>query len=128
MAMLRNRLARLENELEFNRWFRVQRWLEMQTLEQLEEFVANYGTGQNRLYDPPLGSTPLDKLDRTELIKLWKKERMFWNRTSQEIEFFNEHGHWPERPCRQSGVQQNADKIANGEHLTAASKQQEEVR
>jgi hypothetical protein len=112
MATLRRRLARLEQDFQFNRWFRTSRWLDTQTLQQLEEFIAGHGILPNLVYDPPPGSSALDKLDRKALIKLWEKEpREFRVRNSEEREFWASHGHWPEQGCGQDCTKPAYDKL-----------------
>ena len=98
MATLRNRVQNLEDELRFHRWVRFERWLESLTIEQLEAYSMSDGILPDPFPDPPPGSTSLDKLDRTALIKLWEEnQRWGAGRTSAELEFFAEHGHWPEQ-------------------------------
>jgi hypothetical protein len=100
MTTLSCRVARLESEVGFRHWFRFHRWLETRTLQQLEDYIATDGTFSDPFPDPPPGSTPLDKLDRKALLKLWEEDRR-WSagRSSAELGFFAEHGHWPEQAC-----------------------------
>jgi hypothetical protein len=100
MTTLSCRVARLEREVGFRHWFRFHRWLETRTLQQLEDYIATDGTFPDPFPDPPPGSTPLDKLNRKALLKLWEEDRR-WSagRSSAELGFFADHGHWPEQAC-----------------------------
>jgi hypothetical protein len=100
MPSLKRRLDRLENELHFVSWFRFLRWLENLPTEQLEELTSGHFVVPDRLPDPPLGSSRLDRLDRKTLMKLWEEDEHSWaNRSGEEKEFFIAHAHWPEQAC-----------------------------
>jgi hypothetical protein len=100
MATLRNRLERLEFELQFKTWVRFQRWLESLTDQEMQDYIASDGTFPEPFLDPPSGSTWLDNLDRSALMQLWEEnQRWAAGRTSADAGFYAEHGHWPDQPC-----------------------------
>src|SRR5215467_11852359 len=45
-----------------------------------------------------LWTSRFDSMDRASLIKLWKEDlETFAGRSSDELEFYAVHGHWPEQ-------------------------------
>lgn len=98
--MLNARIARLEREKRFREWFRAMRFLEGLTDQELELYALE-GRLPEPLPDPlPAGASRLDGMDRENLIRMWEDdERTFGNRTSEELNFYCVHGHWPEQRC-----------------------------
>ena len=96
MATIETRLTRIETEARFRHWLRMQRIMEAMSVDELERFVA---TGQRPdLPEPALGTSRFDSMDRERLIKLWKEDlETFAGRSSDELEFYAVHGHWPEQ-------------------------------
>ena len=65
-------------------------------------------TGWTEAPEPQPGASPLDNLSRNELIKLWEEsERKFGGRSSEELGFFADHGHWPEEKCGERNCSKN---------------------
>jgi hypothetical protein len=56
-----------------------------------------------------LRSTPVrDKLSRKDLLKMWEEsERVFGGRTDEQLGFFTDHGHWPEKECSERNCSKN---------------------
>jgi len=105
MAMLKTRLERLERQREFRIWLRTQRLIERLTDEQLQFLRV---TGWTEAPEPQPGASPLDNLSRNELIKLWEEsEWIFGGRSSEELGFFADHGHWPEDECGERTCSKN---------------------
>jgi|SRR5271157_5194922 len=94
----RNRIERLEAELQFRFWVRHKRWLDSLSIDELKAY-AETGQYPGRP-EPPPGMSPIDNMEREELRKLWKEEEQTWSgRNREEMVFFCLHGHWPERAC-----------------------------
>jgi hypothetical protein len=97
-ATNRNRIKRLERELEFKFWIRHERWFDSLSADELKTYAE---TGQYpERPEPAPGISPIDNMEREELRKLWKEEKQTWSgRNREEMTFFGVHGHWPERAC-----------------------------
>ncbi len=98
MATTRNRIERLERELEFRVWVRHTRILESLSIDELE-ILATTAQYPERP-EPSPGMSPIDDMEREELRKQWQEEEQgLAGRTRQDLAFFCLHGHWPERAC-----------------------------
>ena len=97
MASIRDRLIRLENRRRFLDWFVWHRFYESLTIDELQT-----GASGGKLPDPvPNRPSSLDKLDRKSLLRLWEEnERIFGGRNRDELEFYADHGFWPEQRGR----------------------------
>jgi len=95
MTTIENRLTRIEAEVSFRHWVRIQRSMEAMSVDELELLAA---TGQRPdRPEPALGTSRFDSMDRASLIKLWKEDlESFAGRSSDELGFYAVHGHWPE--------------------------------
>lgn len=93
-ASVLKRLEKLEKEYQFTTWFLGARFIESLTDNELDMF-----RGDNLLTDPlPSRPSPLDKLDRKSLEKKWQEdESAYAYRTSEEFDYFCDHGDWPEQ-------------------------------
>lgn len=97
---IENRLTRVETEVRFRHWLRIERIMEAMSVDELKQFAAT-GQWPDRP-EPAPGASTLDTMDRSELIKLWQEDlRDFAGRNSEELEFFAVHGYWPEQHCRE---------------------------
>ena len=97
MANLKSRIAQVEKEAMFRRWFYFSSFLEGLSDGQIEEIALHW-----RFPDPlpeplPSGMSELDGLDRKSLIRRWEEsERVtsrIMRRTSEHTEFEVRHGH-----------------------------------
>ena len=72
----------------------------LQQIPQLED-VATHWRFPDPLPDPlPFGKSRLDGLDRKTLIRLWQEHEREWGgRSSDELDFYIRHEHWPEQGC-----------------------------
>lgn len=61
------------------------RWLEAMTPEELDAYIETDGTLPEPFPDPPVGSVPLDHVDRKTLRKRWKHDERFWERTKEAL-------------------------------------------
>jgi|ERR1700683_1361815 len=121
-ATLQKRLRLLEDELDFRHWLRRQRWFLSLTLAEL----ADSDSGGNLHYpgfEPPPGSSPLDKLDRKSLKKLWQEESRMLAGDTEELKHYALHGHWPESctdTCKlsQSSTQTTSYQEPSGFYVT----------
>jgi hypothetical protein len=88
------RLEQVENELHFRCWLRSQRIFETMTAAELEAYAI---TGIWVDLKPPFGTSRVDSMDRSRLMKLWKEDMArFAGRDGNELKFYAVHGHWPE--------------------------------
>lgn len=92
--MTSRRLERIETEIQFRLWLRRARMHAEMTVEELET-LAMTGQWPNRP-EPPFGSSRFDSMDRPSLTRLCKEDlEAFVGRSSDELEFYALHGHWP---------------------------------
>ena len=96
-ASIRDRLAKLEDQRRFLDWFVRHRFYATLTLEELETCALGGG-----LPDPvPNRPSNVDTSDRKSLLKLWEEDELrFGGRSQDELDFYAEHGFWPERKGR----------------------------
>ena len=98
MTTTKERLKRVENEIQFRAWLSMERMIEGMSDEELE-IVSATGRWPERS-EPAPGSSRLDAMDRKCVRKLWQADQQeFATRSGNELEFFAIHGHWPERGC-----------------------------
>jgi len=94
----RNRIERLERELEFRAWDRLIRRRFARTRAVLEVWTTTTQCPERP--EPLPGMSPIDNMEREDLRKLWKEEQQEWaGRNREDLAFFCLHGHWPERAC-----------------------------
>jgi hypothetical protein len=94
---IRDRLAKLEDQRRFLDWFVRHRFYATLTLEELKTCASGEG------FPDPIPNRPsiVDMLDRKSLLKLWEEDELRFGRRSQdELDFFAEHGFWPEQRGR----------------------------
>jgi hypothetical protein len=94
MASIRARLMRLENNRRFLNWFAMDRFLASLTDDELVTYA-----GDGELPEPiPNRPSPLDRLDRKTLLKLWEEdERIFGGRSQDDLDYCSKNGIWPEQ-------------------------------
>ena len=98
MTSAKSRLARLEQEQRFKRWFETNDLLERFTDEELKIYSEAGELPQSALCDS-VADRPsrLDGLDRKTILKLFEEhELIFGGRSDEEISFYATHGYWPE--------------------------------
>ena len=104
MAKVESRIAQVEKEAMFRRWFYFSRFLEGLSEEQIEE-IALYWRFPDPLPEPlSWGMSELDRLDRKSLIRRWEESEREISRimretaehSEDEYKFYLRHGHWPE--------------------------------
>jgi hypothetical protein len=107
MAKINSRIAQIEKEAQFRRWFDFSRLLERLTDEQLEEIALDWRFPETLPEPLPLGMSELDRLDRKSLLQRYEEcERettRIMSETSRHSEeerrLYVRHGHWPEQSC-----------------------------
>ena len=119
MPTIDSRLERLEREVRFRIWIRFQRMLEHLTVDELE---AGAFTGQwPDRPEPAPGMSSLDKMDRANLIKLWKEDQQkLEGRNREQMLFFVVHGHWPEQGCGPTCKKSEGDCKTSGENTNGS--------
>ena len=101
MASIQQRLKQLEDSQRFIDWFLFTRFTESLTEEQLEGYARDGRWPEPLPESLPLGTSPLDGLDRKSLIKKWEEsERICSHRRQDENAFYCENGYWPEQRMR----------------------------
>ncbi len=97
MASIRARLVKLENKRRFLDWFVWDRFYETLTVDELRDYARN-GTLPEPLPNRP---SKMDILDRKTLTKRWEEdERIFGDRSTEELIYFTKNGSWPEQTGR----------------------------
>jgi hypothetical protein len=107
MATLKRRIARLENEFRFQRWFHFSRFLEGLTDEQVEAIALDWRFPEPLPEPLPRGMSELDRLDKKTLLKRFEEDERETSRIMREMAEHSEderkfdvrHGHWPEQGC-----------------------------
>jgi hypothetical protein len=139
MANRKSRIERLEKELKFQRWLDFSRFLEGLTETQLEEILIHWRFPEPFPEPLPMGTSPLDGLDRKTLLKLWEKSeheiarimREQEGRNQDELKFELDHGHWPEElcgaSCRQTVIRGGGKaNFSSSEQMSLPKKRNEE--
>ena len=103
MVKIESRIAQVEKEAMFRRWFYFSRFLEGLSEEQIAEIAIHW-----RFPDPlpeplPWGMSELDRLDRKTLIRRWEESERETSRiiretaelSEDEYKFYLRHGHCP---------------------------------
>ena len=84
MARINSRIAKIEKEAQFWRWFNFSRFLEGLSDEQLEEIARDWRF-PDPLPDPlPWGMSELDRLDRKSLLQRWEESEHETSRIMRE--------------------------------------------
>ena len=92
MATLKGRIARVENEFRFQRWFYFSRFLEGLTVEQVEA-IAHEWRFPEPLPEPLLwGMSELDRLDQKTLLRRFQESERETSRIMREIAEHSEDG------------------------------------
>jgi hypothetical protein len=117
MATIESRLERIETEIRFRFWVRWLRMVKDMNIDEME-VLASTGQWSNRP-EPAQGASPLDAMDRTSLLKMWKEDqRGYAGRNNEQLVFYACHGHWPEQACSEccpvEGRSQAEEKITCG--------------
>jgi len=98
MATIESRIERIETEIRFRFWVRWQRMVEDMNIDEME-MIASTLQWSNRP-EPAPGASPLDAMDRINLIKMWNQDqRRYAGRNNEQLVFYACHGHWPEQAC-----------------------------
>lgn len=94
---IQHRLTKLEAKRRFLEWFVRRRFYQTLTEQELVTFAVD-GQLPASLSSRP---TAIDTLDRETINRLWKEDdRIFGNRTQEELAFFATNGFWPEQTGR----------------------------
>jgi hypothetical protein len=97
MTSVKGRLARLEKEQRFKRWFEINDLLERFTDEELKIYSETGELPESVLRDSFVDRpSKLDGLDRKALLKLFEEHELaFGSRSDEEIRFHVTYGYWP---------------------------------
>jgi hypothetical protein len=101
VAKVKSRIAQVEKEALFRRWFYFSRFLEGLSDGQIEEIALHWRFPAPLPEPLPWGMSELDSLDRKSLIRRWEESERETSRimretsehTEDEYKFYVRHGH-----------------------------------